>query len=170
MSEDEDIDFGTRDNHKSQRREILYRRVEFLERRISERDTGELQYDKAELSALTWILDAEKNLRGKAEQLEKEKQIIIDDLCDKWEELQKQNTTLHSINNEWEKDYEILKDQNARLLSALKECREYFDQRSDCDHNGIAFVANEENRLLGVVDSAIQQLSNQGDVDADRSL
>jgi hypothetical protein len=63
-------------------------------------------------------------------------------------------------------DFEKLKTleaQNARLLLALKECREYFDQRSDCDHNGITFVANEENRLLGVVDSAIQQLSNQGD-------
>ena len=58
-----DIDFETIDHHRGQRREILYRRVEFLERRISERDTGELQYDKAELSALTWILDAERNLR-----------------------------------------------------------------------------------------------------------
>lgn len=60
-----DIDFGTRDCHRSQRREILYRRVEFLKRRISERgeDAGELQYDKAELSALRWILDAENNLR-----------------------------------------------------------------------------------------------------------
>ena len=59
----QDIDFETIDHHRSQRREILYRRVEFLERRISERDTGELQYDKAELSALTWLLDAERNLR-----------------------------------------------------------------------------------------------------------
>ena len=41
------------------------------------------------------------------------------------------------------------------MQKALEECREYFDDVADCDHNGITFVENRENKLLNVVDEAI---------------
>jgi hypothetical protein len=50
-----------------------------------------------------------------------------------------------------------LMDVAGKMAGALNECREYFDQRSDCDHNGIDFVANEENKMLGVVDKSIAE-------------
>ena len=47
----------------------------------------------------------------------------------------------------------------AVLKKCLEECREYFGLRSDCDHNGVNFVANEENKMLGVVEIALAALS-----------
>jgi hypothetical protein len=58
-----DIVYGKSDIKKKPRRERLYRRVEFLERRINERGDDTACYDEAELSALQWILDAELSLR-----------------------------------------------------------------------------------------------------------
>jgi hypothetical protein len=73
-----------------------------------------------------------------AEQLEKEKQIIIDDLCDKWEEL---------------------RSQNARLRSALQWMYDYaWDLSKRVKMNALHTVSVFKNAK-----EALSQLSNQGD-------
>jgi hypothetical protein len=62
-----------------------------------------------------------------AEQAEKNYDAAFKANCEYQErlaELQKQNTTLHSINNEWEKDYAILESQNARLKKQVEFAKE----------------------------------------------
>lgn len=44
-----------------------------------------------------------------------------------------------------------------KLVEALEEIKPYFEDRSDCDHNGITFISNEENKLLGVIEQAIKE-------------
>lgn len=42
------------------------------------------------------------------------------------------------------------------LLEVLNECWEYFDNRSDADHDGYGFVPNAEMRLKCRCDEAIK--------------
>lgn len=42
------------------------------------------------------------------------------------------------------------------LLEVLHECWEYFDNRSDADHDGDGFVPNAEMRLMCRCDEAIK--------------
>jgi len=41
------------------------------------------------------------------------------------------------------------------LNGKIAEIREYFEDRSDCDHNVVNFVSNEENQMLGVLDEIL---------------
>ena len=73
------------------------------------------------------LLEKIKSLEAKAEQAEKEKQIIIDDLCDKWEELQKQYESalncegrLRDELEESDKFNDELMAKNSELLSQLE--------------------------------------------------
>jgi hypothetical protein len=46
------------------------------------------------------------------------------------------------------------------MISALKEIREYFDQRADADYSGIriCYVPNKEMALLDVVETIIENM------------
>ena len=43
------------------------------------------------------------------------------------------------------------------LTELLHELRDYFDNRSDADHNGVDFVANEEMRLMMRIDEVLKR-------------
>ena len=42
-----------------------------------------------------------------------------------------------------------------QMLEALEEARDYFDERQDADHNGHAFIANEEMKIFMLIDTAL---------------
>lgn len=44
------------------------------------------------------------------------------------------------------------------IISTLRECEIYFDERADADFNGVFVVGNQEMRLLGEVREAIAVL------------
>jgi hypothetical protein len=51
-----------------------------------------------------------------------------------------------------DKDAEI-----AKLRDVLDECKDYFDNRADADHDETGFVPNEEMKLLSIVRSALEK-------------
>lgn len=44
------------------------------------------------------------------------------------------------------------------LIELLEEIREYFDDRSDADHDGERFVANQEMKMMDLVDNVIAKI------------
>ncbi len=60
-TDNKDTHFGTKDMKRKDRRETLYRRIEHLERRVTDNKDNLVgtHYDRAELSSLKWVLDRE---------------------------------------------------------------------------------------------------------------
>lgn len=59
--------------------------------------------------------------------------------------------------NKLQADLSTANKKAEKLVEALEEIKPYFEDRSDCDHNGITFISNEENKLLGVIEQAIKE-------------
>lgn len=49
----------------------------------------------------------------------------------------------------------VTKETHPKVLDALLECEEYFDDRADCDCDQDGFIPNKEMRLLHLVKEAL---------------
>lgn len=47
-------------------------------------------------------------------------------------------------------------------MEALEEALEYFDNKSDADHDGTGFVPNTEMTMASIVDAALSKLKEAG--------
>jgi hypothetical protein len=52
-----------------------------------------------------------------------------------------------------------------RLREALLECRDYFSDRADADHNGERFIPNSAMRMLQMIDAALLEAQKEGNND-----
>jgi hypothetical protein len=71
----------------------------------------------------------------------------------RWVELNDSGITLSSA-------VALAKTSGMELSEVLEECRGYFDNRSDAEHDGDGFVPNAEMRLLSRIDEATKFLEN----------
>jgi hypothetical protein len=50
-----------------------------------------------------------------------------------------------------EDELDMARQMIERMHEVLDECEDYFEQRSDADHTGVTYIANQEMKLLMMI-------------------